>query len=59
MDLIQRIFELATLLIGVAVLTLLIGRPDATAQVVGSTAGAFNGLLRTVTLQDSNTGWGQ
>lgn len=50
-DALKGVFEIATLLIGVATLALLIGRSSDTARVVQSTGGTFNELLRTVTLQ--------
>lgn len=46
----KEIFEIAALLIGVAMMALLIGHPAATVQVAGGVANAFNGLLQTVEL---------
>lgn len=51
MEVIQRTFELATFIAGIAVLTLLIGRPQATAQVIGAATSGFNDVLETITLQ--------
>lgn len=51
MEVIQRAFELATFIAGIAVLTLLIGRPQATQQVISAVSGGFNDTLRTITLQ--------
>lgn len=56
MEVIQRAFELATFIAGIAVLTLLIGRPQATAQVVGAVTGGFDDLLQTITLQRQGSG---
>ena len=52
-DALKGVFEIATLLIGVATLALLINRSSDTAKVVQSTGGVFNTLLETVTLQNS------
>ena len=51
MEIFTRIFELFTFIAGIAILTLLIGNPSGTAQVVSSVTGGFNDLLRTITLQ--------
>lgn len=48
----KGVFEIATALIGVAVLALLIGQSGKTAEVVKVTGSTFNDLLRTVTLQN-------
>jgi hypothetical protein len=56
MEVIQRAFELATFIAGIAVLTLLIGRPQATAQVIGAATGGFDDLLQTITLQKRGSG---
>ena len=56
MEVIQRTFELFTFIAGIAILTLLIGRPQATAQVVGAVTGGFNDLLNTITLQNQGSG---
>lgn len=45
--------EIAALFIGVAVIALIIGNASKTTQVINSGAGAFNELLKTVTLQSS------
>ena len=50
-DAMKGVFEIATLLIGVATLALLIGRSQNTSQVIQSAGGTFNELLRTVTMQ--------
>lgn len=51
-DALKGVFEIATLLIGVATLALLIGRSSDTAKVVQATGSTFNDLLRTVSLQN-------
>jgi hypothetical protein len=51
-DALKGVFEIATLLIGVATLALLINRSGDTAKVVQTTGGVFNTLLETVTLQN-------
>ncbi len=58
MEVIQRSFELATFIAGIAILTLLIGRPQATAQVVGAVTGGFGDLLNIITLQNNGSGYG-
>lgn len=51
-DTIKGVFEIATLLIGVATLALLINKADNTAKVVQTTGSVFDSLLRTVSLQN-------
>jgi len=53
-ELTSGVFEIATLLIGVATLALLIGNSKGTAQVVQTAGSTFNDLLRTVTLQNGS-----
>lgn len=48
----RDISEIAMALIGVATIALLINRSSDTVKVVSAGANAFNGLLRTVTLQN-------
>lgn len=48
--------EIATLLIGVALVALLVNRQANTSQVISAGGGVFNELLRTVTLQNSGMG---
>ncbi len=55
MDLISRVFELATLMVGVAILTLLIGNAGKTATVIDVSTSGFDRLLRTLTLSGGNT----
>lgn len=45
-------FEIAMALVGVATIALLVGHSKGAAQIIESTGNTFNGLLRTVTLQD-------
>lgn len=52
----RDLVEIASLLIGVAVIALLVGHAQQTSMVINSGAGAFNNLLRTVTLQNSGFG---
>lgn len=52
MEVITRFFEFMTFVFGLAILTLIIGRPQATAQVEQATFGGFNDLLKTITLQN-------
>lgn len=54
MDVLTRIFELATFIAGIAILTLLIGQADKTATVIDSATSGFDNLLRTITLQNSS-----
>lgn len=56
MEIFQRFFELATFIIGVAIITLLIGRPEATAQVVQSVTGGLNDIIGSLTLQRNGSG---
>ena len=49
----RDLVEIATLFIGVAVIALIIGNASKTKTVINSGAGAFNELLKTVTLQNS------
>ncbi|MGI0011911.1 MAG: hypothetical protein ACREBU_00495 [Nitrososphaera sp.] len=51
MPVVDRVFDLAVLIVGVAILTLLIGQAGKTVQVVKGSASAFDQLLQTVTLQ--------
>jgi hypothetical protein len=51
----RGILEIATLLIGVALIALLVNPKANTVNVIRTGGGAFNDLLRTVTLQ---TGFG-
>lgn len=51
MEVLTRLFELATFIAGIAILTLLIGNPQGTAQVIGAATSGFDSLLRTITLQ--------
>jgi hypothetical protein len=48
----RQIFEVAALLIGVAVITLIVGKADNTAKVIQSAGGVFNDALRVVTMQN-------
>lgn len=51
--------EIATALIGVALIALLIGNAGGTKTVIDSATSGFNGLLRTVTLQNGySNAWG-
>lgn len=50
--------EIASLLIGVALVALLVSRASQTSQVIAAATGGFNSLLRTVTLQGSGFGPG-
>lgn len=52
----KNLTEIAALLIGVATIALLVGNYKGTTAVINSGAGAFNELLRTVTLQNSGFG---
>lgn len=44
--------EIAGLFIGVAVITLLVGNSRGTVDIINAGVSGFNGLLRTVTLQN-------
>lgn len=48
----RDIFEIASMFLGIAVLTLLINRSSDTVAVAQGVGGVFNGLLKTVTLQN-------
>lgn len=48
----RELTELAALLIGVSVITLLVGRSKDTVRIIEAGTAGFNGLLRTVTLQN-------
>lgn len=50
--------EIASLLIGVALVALLVSRASQTSQVITAATGGFNTLLRTVTLQGGGLGPG-
>lgn len=52
----QNLTEIATLLIGVALVALLVNRFQGTATIISTGGGVFNELLRTVTLQNSGVG---
>lgn len=52
----RGIFEIAALFIGVAVLTLIIGRSQDSARVIGAAGDTFGNLLQIVTLQSSALG---
>ncbi len=47
----KDVTEIAGLLIGVALIALIIGNAGGASTVIGTSAGAFNQLLQTVTLQ--------
>jgi hypothetical protein len=47
------VMEIATALIGIALIALLVNRASDTSKLIQTTGGAFNDLLRTVTLQNS------
>ena len=48
----NNVFEIATLLIGVALVTLLVNRQANTVPVIQAATSGFDQLLRTVTLQN-------
>lgn len=48
-------FEVAMALVSVATIALLVSNSKGAAQIITATGSTFNGLLRTVTLQDK---WG-
>lgn len=50
--------EIASLLIGVALVALLVSRASQTSQIINSATAGFNNLLKTVTLQGSGFGPG-
>ena len=50
--------EIASLLIGVALVALLVSRASQTSQIIGSATSGFNQLLKTVTLQGGGLGPG-
>jgi hypothetical protein len=51
----KQTFEVAMALVSVATIALLVSHSKGAAQIITSTGNTFNGLLRTVTLQDQ---WG-
>ena len=52
------IMEIATGLMGIALIALIIGNAGKTTTVISGAGGTFNELLRTVTLQGQTTGAG-
>lgn len=50
--------EIASLLIGVALVALLVSRASGTTQIIGAATSGFNTLLQTVTLQGGGFGAG-
>ena len=48
----RELTEIAALLIGVSVITLLVGHAQGTVSIINAGTSGFNGLLRTVTLQN-------
>ncbi len=50
--------EIASLLIGVALVALLVSRASQTSKIINSATSGFDRLLRTVTLQDGGFGPG-
>lgn len=50
--------EIASLLIGVALVALLVSRASQTSQLITAAGSTFNTLLQTVTLQNSGFGSG-
>lgn len=54
MNAFSGIMEIATALIGIALIALLINRSSDTAKVIGAATGGFNTLLQTVTLQNGS-----
>ena len=49
----RDIFEIASALIGVAIIALLIGHSKQTVEVASGVSSAFGGLLKIVTLQNN------
>lgn len=49
----RDIVEIASLLIGVALVALIVSNSRGTAEVIGAATDGFSGLLRTVTLQSN------
>lgn len=55
----RELTEIATALIGVALIALLVGHASGTKTIIDSATSGFNGLLRTVTLQNGySNAWG-
>lgn len=54
MEVIRSLFELATFIAGIAILTLLIGNAGKTATVIESATSGFDRLLQTITLQNGS-----
>ncbi len=52
MNLEKDVFEIAAMFLGIAVLTLLIGRSGDTVKVLKGASDSFGGLLKIVTLQN-------
>lgn len=52
------IMEIATGLLGIALIALLVNRASDTSKLVTSTGSAFNQLLQTVTLQNGGASYG-
>jgi len=48
----RNLTEIALFLASISVITLLVGNADATVKIIKAGAGAYDGLLRTVTLQN-------
>lgn len=57
MKLLDNVFEIAVLLIGVAIITLLVNPRSNTTQVIGAATSGFNQLLNTITLQTGGMGY--
>ena len=53
----QRLFEIASLLIGVALVALILNPKANTTAVISTGGNVFNNLLQTVTLQSLNGGY--
>jgi hypothetical protein len=51
----RELTEIASLLIGVSVITLLVGHASGTVSIINAGTKGFNGLLKTVTLQNGFT----
>ncbi len=54
MKVMDEIFGIATLMIGVAVITLLLNKSANTVEVIKTSTSGFNNLLKTLTLQAGN-----
>lgn len=52
----EDVVKIITVILGIAVLTLIINKASDSVSLIGAFGNAFNGILKTITLQNSTFG---